>query len=79
MIKDIECGKVNMLITKDLSRLGRDYIENGEYVEKYFLMKRVRYVSLVDRIDTALDNSNSDIDSFKAVINDMYSRDNSKK
>ena len=79
MIKDIEIGKINMVITKDLSRLGRDYIETGQYIEKYFPMKRVRYVALLDGIDTELDTTNNDIAPFKAVINDMYSRDNSKK
>lgn len=79
MIQDIEAGKINMVITKDLSRLGRDYIETGEYVEKYFPMKRVRYVSLLDGIDTSLDTTNNEIAPFKAILNDMYSRDNSKK
>ena len=79
MINDIELGKVNMVVTKDLSRLGRDYIETGEYVEKYFPMHNVRYVALLDGIDTIADTSNNDIAPFKAVINDMYSRDNSKK
>lgn len=79
MIRDIEGGKVNMVITKDLSRLGRDYIETGEYVEKYFPIKKVRYVSLLDGIDTSLDTTNNEIAPFKAILNDMYSRDNSKK
>ena len=79
MIKDIELGKVNMVITKDLSRLGRDYIGTGEYVEKYFPMHNVRYISLLDGVDTYLDSSNNEIAPFKAIINDMYSRDNSKK
>lgn len=79
MIKDIESGKVNMVITKDLSRLGRDYIITGDYVEKYFPLHNVRYVALLDGIDTFLDSNNNDIAPFKAVINDMYSKDNSKK
>ncbi len=79
MIQDIEKGRINMVITKDLSRLGRDYIETGEYVEKYFPSKNVRYVSVLDNIDTFFSTSNNDIAPFKAVINDMYSRDNSKK
>ncbi|MEG1009410.1 MAG: recombinase family protein, partial [Clostridia bacterium] len=79
MIKDIEAGFVNMVITKDLSRLGRDYITTGEYVEKWFPKHRVRYVSLLDGVDTFLDSSNNEIAPFKAIINDMYSRDNSKK
>lgn len=52
MIKDIENGKIDMVITKDLSRLGRDYIATGEYVEKYFPLHNVRYVALLDGIDT---------------------------
>ncbi len=79
LINDIENGMVNMVVTKDLSRLGRDYIATGEYIEKYFPLHNVRYVSLLDGIDTLVDNSNNDIAPFKAVINDMYSRDNSKK
>ena len=49
MIKDIELGKVNMVVTKDLSRLGRDYIETGEYIEKWFPENNVRYVSVTDK------------------------------
>ena len=79
MIKDIEAGKVNMVVTKDLSRLGRDYIETGKYVEKWFPSHNVRYVSLLDGVDTFLDTNNNEIAPFKAIINDMYSRDNSKK
>lgn len=79
MIKDIEDKKIDMVITKDLSRLGRDYIATGEYVEKYFPLHNVRYVALLDGIDTLIETCNNDIAPFKAVINDMYSRDNSKK
>ena len=80
MIKDIEVGKINMVITKDLSRLGRDYIETGEYIEKWFPEKNVRYVSVTDGIDTfANNNGNNDIAPFKSILNDMYSKDLSKK
>lgn len=79
MIKDIELGKINMVMTKDLSRLGRDYITTGEYVEKWFPKHNVRYISLLDGVDTMLDSANNEIAPFKAIINDMYSRDNSKK
>ncbi len=69
-----------MVITKDLSRLGRDYIETGEYVEKWFPEKNVRYVSVNDGIDTfATNNGNNDIAPFKSILNDMYSKDLSKK
>ena len=80
MIKDIEFGKINMVITKDLSRLGRDYIETGEYIEKWFPEKNVRYISVTDGIDTfANNNGNNDIAPFKSILNDMYSKDLSKK
>lgn len=80
MIKDINLGKINMVITKDLSRLGRDYIETGEYIEKWFPEKNVRYVSITDGIDTfANNNGNNDIAPFKSILNDMYSKDLSKK
>ncbi len=80
MIRDIENGKVNMVITKDLSRLGRDYIETGEYIEKWFPDNEVRYVSVTDGIDTfATNNGNNDIAPFKSILNDMYSKDLSKK
>ncbi len=80
MIKDIELEKINMVITKDLSRLGRDYIETGEYIEKWFPEKNVRYVSITDGIDTfSNNNGNNDIAPFKSILNDMYSKDLSKK
>ena len=79
MLADIENNLVNMVITKDLSRLGRDYIDTGKYIEKYFPSKGIRYIAILDGIDTALNTSNNDMAPFKAVINDMYSRDNSKK
>ena len=68
-----------MVITKDLSRLSRDYIGTGEYIEKWFPMNNVRYVALTDNIDTAIDSSNNDIAPFKAILNDMYAKDLSKK
>ncbi len=79
MIADIEAKKVNMVITKDLSRLGRDYILTGHYLEKYFPEKRVRYISLLDGIDTGVESSANDITPFKAIMNDMYAKDISKK
>ena len=79
LIRDIEQGLINMVITKDLSRLGRDYIKSGYYVENYFPEKRVRYIALLDNIDTFLDSSSNDIAPFKSVLNDMYAKDASKK
>ena len=79
MIEDIEAEKVNMVITKDLSRLGRDYIMTGYYMEKYFPEKQVRYISLLDGVDSGVESSANDITPFKAVMNDMYAKDISKK
>ncbi len=77
MIGDIEAKKVNMVITKDLSRLGRDYITAGQYTEIYFPSKGVRYIAIHDGYDS--DSPYSDIAPFKNVINEMYARDTSKK
>lgn len=79
MLRDIEAGKVNMVITKDLSRLGRDYIMTGHYMERYFPEKRVRYISLLDGVDTGVESSANDITPFRAIMNDMYAKDISKK
>jgi len=79
MISDIESKHVNMVITKDMSRFGRDYIQTGHYMERYFPEKSVRYISLLDGIDTGQDLSANDITPFRAIINDLYAKDISKK
>ena len=80
MKNDIESGKVNLVVTKDLSRLGREYIETGFYLEKYFPQKNIRYIAVNDGIDTFdQNNSNNDVTPFKSVLNDMYAKDISKK
>ena len=79
MIADIESKKINLVITKDLSRLGRDYIDTGYYLERYFPQKNVRYIAINDGIDTFSQNGNTDMSPFKAVINDMYAKDISNK
>lgn len=79
MISDIEARRVNMVITKDLSRLGRDYILTGHYLERYFPEHQVRYISLLDGIDSGVDSTANDITPFRAIMNDMYAKDISKK
>ena len=79
MINDIENGTINMVITKDLSRLGRDYIKTGFYIEDYFPKNNIRYVAVTENIDTYIDSTNNDITPFKAIMNDMYAKDISKK
>lgn len=78
LIADIEAGKIHCVITKDLSRLGRNYIEAGSYIEVYFPRHHVRYIAVTDGVDT-LTKSEMDITPFKNILNDMYSRDISKK
>lgn len=77
MLSDIEKQRIDMVITKDLSRLGRDYIMTGYYSEIYFPNKGIRYVALSDGYDS-LKNDN-DIAPFRNILNDMYARDISKK
>ncbi|MCI8637083.1 MAG: recombinase family protein [Clostridia bacterium] len=79
MLQDIEKGTINMVITKDLSRLGRDYIKTGHYIENYFPQNNIRYVAITDAIDTYIDSTNNDITPFKAIMNDYYAKDISKK
>ena len=79
LLRDMESGKINCVITKDLSRLGRDHIETGRYVEKYFPEHNIRYIAVNDDIDTFYDTSGSDMMPFRLSMNDMYARDTSKK
>ena len=77
LIQDIESGKVNMVITKNLARLGRDYIETGRYIETYFPEREIRYIALLDDVDTFLDR-NCDTVAIKNIMNDYYARETSK-
>ena len=78
MIADIEAGKIDCVITKDLSRLGRNYIEAGSYIEIFFPKHNVRYIAITNGVD-GLTRQEMDITPFKNILNDMYSRDISKK
>lgn len=77
LLTDIDNGTVNMVITKDLSRLGRDYIQTGYYTEIYFAKKRVRYIAVNDAFDSNRDDN--DIAPFRHILNDMYAKDLSRK
>lgn len=77
LLKDIEAKQVNLVITKDLSRLGRDYIMTGQLTEIYFPSRGIRYIAVNDGYDS--DSPWSDIAPFKNIINEMYARDTSKK
>ncbi len=77
MIKDIENKKVNMVITKNLARLGRNYIETGTYIEKYFPDHSVRYIAIFDKVDNFNDNISNDFIPIKSVFNEKYCKDTS--
>ena len=77
LLTDVERGVINMVITKDLSRLGRDYIMTGYYSEIFFQTKGVRYIALADDVDTL--KGHNEIAPFKNILNDMYAQDLSKK
>lgn len=80
LLSDIEAGLVNLVLTKDLSRLGRDYIDTGYYLERYFPSRQVRYIALADGIDTfASSSAQNDMGPFKSVMNDLYARISLKK
>ena len=81
MMKDIESGNVNCVIVKDLSRLGRDYIEAGRLIQKTFPAFSVRFIALTDHFDslTADYNETSLVVPVKNFVNDAYARDISGK
>ena len=76
MIEDIEKGKINCVITKDLSRLGRELYKTGKYIEEYFLEKGVRYIAINDSYDSNIGDAMLGI---RLSVNDLYLRDVSKK
>lgn len=77
MIEDIEDGKINCVVTKDLSRLGRNYILTGQYTEIYFPSKGVRYIAINDNVDTI--NGENELAPFLNILNEMHARQTSKK
>ncbi|MDY3232620.1 MAG: recombinase family protein [Clostridiaceae bacterium] len=78
MMNDIRDGKVNCIVVKDLSRLGRNFLESGEYIEKVFPFLGVRFISINDRIDTL--SKPADISAqIKNMANEMYAKDISRK
>lgn len=81
MMEAVEAGEINCVIVKDLSRFGREYIDAGQYIEKLFPQKGVRFIAVNDNYDSLSSTSASDslIIPFKNLINDSYSRDISIK
>jgi len=79
MMEDIEEGRINCVLCKDLSRLGREYIETGRYLRRVFPAFGVRFVAITDNIDTLNDSGDDLTISLKSIINDAYCRDISIK
>ncbi|AIO19045.1 hypothetical protein KQ51_01168 [Candidatus Izimaplasma bacterium HR1] len=77
LIEDIEKGIVSTIITKDLSRLGRNYLSTGYYIEHYFPSKNVRFIAINDNVDTS--QKINDFTPFKNIINEWYARDIGQK
>ena len=74
---DIESGFIDIVVTKDLSRLGRDHIEMGIFLERYFPDNDIRYIAVNDNVDTK-----EELDDFipiKSIVNELYAKDISKK
>jgi DNA invertase Pin-like site-specific DNA recombinase len=79
MFEDIRQKKINLVITKDLSRLSRNHIDSGEFLESFFPQYNVRYIALTDSFDTATDGYTCEIAMFKSMFNDLYAKDISRK
>ena len=80
MIEDLESGKCNCVVVKDLSRFGRDYIGVGSYLEKYFPLNDIRFISINDGYDTCNSNESDEfMVPIKNLFNAQYSKDISKK
>lgn len=78
MISDMENGEIGIIVTKDLSRLGRNQLHTGLYIEERFPMFGVRYIAISDNVDTDSSESN-DLMPFKNLFNEWFIRDTSRK
>lgn len=80
MLADIDAGKINCVVVKDLSRLGRNAIDAGFYLEKYFPLHNVRFISVNDQYDSEnADSSSHLIVPLKNMVNEAYAADISRK
>lgn len=77
MLEDIEMGYVSTIIVKDMSRLGRDYLQVGYYTDTYFPDRNIRFIAVNDCVDSA--DGENELAPFRNVMNEMYARDISRK
>ena len=78
MMNDLRDGKIDCIIVKDLSRLGRNYLESGEYIEMVFPFFGCRFISVTDRFDTKYQQADISVQ-LKNMANEMYAKDISRK
>ena len=79
LIEDIETKRINCVIVKELSRFGRDHVMTGYYTETYFPENRIRFISVLESIDTFKTQASNDSATFIQAFNDFYSKQNSIK
>ena len=79
MLQDIETGKIQCVIVKDLSRLGRNYIDTGYYIQSYFPAYKVRFIALNENFDTEKEDTNNILLPVLNMINESYALDTGKK
>ena len=79
MLADIEDGIVGCVIVKDMSRIGRNYLEVGFYTEVLFRKKNVRFIAISNNVDSALNDSSNEFAPFLNIMNEWYVRDTSRK
>ena len=81
LLEDMRNGNINCVIVKDLSRLGRNYIEVGNYIEQVFPLFNIRFIAINDSVDSFKNpaSTNTILVPFKNLINDEYARDTSVK
>jgi DNA invertase Pin-like site-specific DNA recombinase len=79
MIADMENGRINCCIVKDLSRLGRNAIDSGYYIEKYFPAHKIRFVAITDDYDSADSNSGGVMINLKNMVNEAYALEVGRK
>ena len=77
LLDDIEMGYTSVVMVKDLSRLGRDYVSVGHYTDNYFPEHKIRFIAVNDMVDS--DEGENEIAPFKNIMNEMYARDISRK
>ncbi len=79
LIEDAKAKRINLILVKDLSRFGRNYIEFGQYTDYLFPSLGCRFIALNNGIDTMSNNGSTDVMCFLNLFNEFYSRDTSKK